>query len=60
MAEYGNAVKSFTLIPSAGGVFEVEADGDVIFSKKETGRHTSSGEVLTMLRERYGAAPSPS
>lgn len=27
------------LIPGSGGVFEVEVDGERIYSKKETGRH---------------------
>ncbi len=27
------------LIPSKGGVFEVIVDGDLIFSKKDLGRH---------------------
>lgn len=27
------------LIPARGGVFEVTIDGDLVYSKKETGRH---------------------
>jgi|FLYL01.1.fsa_nt_gi selenoprotein W-related protein len=27
------------LVPGSGGVFEVEVDGRLVFSKKETGRH---------------------
>jgi selenoprotein W-related protein len=60
LAEYGQAVASLTLVPSSGGVFEVEADGDLVFSKKELGRHTTSGEVLSMLAERYGAGAQTS
>lgn len=33
------------LIPGSGGVFEVEQDGKLIFSKKELGRFPEEGEV---------------
>jgi selenoprotein W-related protein len=50
LAGYPDAIESLTLVPSAGGVFEVEADGDLVFSKKETGRHTSPEEVTKLLK----------
>lgn len=28
-----------SLVPSKGGVFEVDVDGRPVYSKKETGRH---------------------
>jgi len=34
---------------SAGGVFEVEVDGNLIFSKKQSGRFPKEGEVLDIL-----------
>ena len=33
------------LIESGGGVFEVEKDGELIYSKKRTGRHAEWEEV---------------
>jgi selenoprotein W-related protein len=33
------------LIPSSGGVFEVTADGRLVFSKKALGRFPEPGEV---------------
>jgi len=42
------------LIKSSGGVFEVTCDGELIFSKRQLGRHAQVGEVLTLLRERSG------
>jgi selenoprotein W-related protein len=33
------------LIPSSGGVFEVALDGELIYSKKRTGRHAEWEEV---------------
>lgn len=39
-------------MPSSGGVFEVEVDGDLVFSKKASGRHAEPGEVLAAFAER--------
>jgi len=30
-------------------VFEVKVDGDVVFSKKNAGRHAEPGEVLRLI-----------
>lgn len=38
------------LIESSGGVFEVEKDGTLIYSKKQTGRHAEWEEVRDRLR----------
>ncbi|RME71148.1 MAG: SelT/SelW/SelH family protein [Planctomycetota bacterium] len=39
------AVSSLTLIPSGGGVFEVEVDGKLVFSKKAVGRFPDWSEI---------------
>jgi selT/selW/selH-like putative selenoprotein len=38
------------LIPSSGGVFEVQVDGRTVFSKKASRRHAEPGEVLQLIR----------
>jgi selenoprotein W-related protein len=40
------------LVPSGGGVFDVEADGELLFSKKQVGRHAEKGEVVEAVRAR--------
>jgi selenoprotein W-related protein len=45
------------LIPSSGGVFEVKADGELIFSKKALRRHAQPGEVVGLIRDRAGGGP---
>ena len=40
------------LIEASGGLFEVTVDGELVFSKKELGRHAEPGEVLGLIRER--------
>lgn len=37
------------LIPSSGGVFDVVADGRLVFSKKKAGRHAQPGEIVVAV-----------
>jgi selenoprotein W-related protein len=46
--EYPDA--ELRLVPSSGGVFEVNVDGNLVFSKKALRRHPQPGEVLQLLR----------
>lgn len=45
-------VRSFNLIPSAGGKFELKVNGDLLYSKKATGRHAQEGECKTLITEK--------
>ncbi|OQY20443.1 MAG: hypothetical protein B6I34_08670 [Anaerolineaceae bacterium 4572_32.1] len=47
---FESSIKSITLIPGGGGVFEVTVDGDLVFSKKALGRHAEIGEVLSSFQ----------
>jgi selenoprotein W-related protein len=38
------------LIESSGGVFEVKKDGQLLFSKKKTGRFPDPQEILAQLQ----------
>jgi selenoprotein W-related protein len=38
LTTYKQQIKSLTLIPSAGGCFELSIDGDLIYSKLKTGQ----------------------
>ena len=40
------------LVKSSGGVFEVEYEDDLIFSKKQIGRFPDPGEVLNLIRKK--------
>jgi selenoprotein W-related protein len=40
------------LIKSRGGVFEVEVDGDLVFSKKEEFRFPEKSEIISLLKSR--------
>lgn len=50
LEEFEHKIQEFTLIPSRGGVFEVIVDGELVYSKKETGRHTDYQEVGPAVR----------
>ena len=43
------------LIKGDNGVFDVDADGDRLFSKHETGRFPEDDEVVALLRARDDA-----
>ncbi len=42
------------LIEGAGGIFDVKLDGQMVFSKHETGRFPEHDEVLEALAARAG------
>jgi selT/selW/selH-like putative selenoprotein len=39
------------LIEGSNGIFEVKADGRIVFSKARVGRFPNPGEVVAALRE---------
>jgi ascorbate-specific PTS system EIIC-type component UlaA len=38
------------LIPGSGGIFDVTADGKLVFSKNALGRHAKPGEIVDLLK----------
>jgi len=42
------------LIQSSGGLFEVMADGQLVFSKKALRRHAAPGEVVQAIERLRG------
>ena len=49
--EHKNLIDEITLIPSSGGVFEVDFEGKNIFSKKYMDRHPEEDEVEDLIRK---------
>jgi selenoprotein W-related protein len=54
LGEFEHQIETVTIIPSRGGVFEVTADDELIYSKKATGRHAEYDEVAGPLRDALG------
>lgn len=49
---YQHVIADLTFITGSKGVFDVIVDGEVLYSKKDTGRHAEPGEVLELFRDR--------
>ncbi len=54
LSNYQHVITELTLVPASGGVFEVDVDGESIFSKKNLGRHALPGEVLELFTDLVG------
>jgi predicted Rdx family selenoprotein len=59
LSAYQHVIDTLTLDTGSKGVFDVEVDGELLFSKHATGRHAEPGEVLELFRDRYGAGVTP-
>ncbi len=49
---YKDIIADIELIPGDGGAFEIVINGDLIYSKLETGRHADPPEILELF-EKY-------
>jgi selenoprotein W-related protein len=49
--EFEVRLEEIRLLPSDGGRFEVEVDGQLVYSKLQTGRHAEQGEVVRLVSE---------
>lgn len=59
LSTYQHVIESLTVVTGSKGIFDVEVDGELIYSKHATGRHAASGEVLDLFRERYASDVIP-
>ncbi len=48
-------IEAVELVSSSKGRFEVDLDGERIFSKAALRRHAQRGEIVALVRERIGA-----
>ncbi|WFA10464.1 Rdx family protein [Tissierella sp. Yu-01] len=49
--EHKNDIEELTIVPSSGGVFEIQVNDNILFSKKELGRFPEDGEAERLIRE---------
>ncbi len=59
MRNYHHVIERFTFITGSKGVFLFTVDGQVLFSKKDLGRHAEPGEVLALFRQHIGPDIEP-
>ena len=50
-AELERQIEEFTLVPSDGGRFEFSANGKLLYSKLQTGRHVEPGQMKQLLKQ---------
>jgi selenoprotein W-related protein len=58
LGKFEHYIDSITVIPSRGGVFEVMVGDELVFSKKELGRHATIEEVLDSVDAIVGPVPN--
>jgi len=54
LSNYQNVITDLHLVMGDTGVFDVTVDGNLIYSKAETGRHAEDGEVLALFADLMG------
>ena len=56
MAGWGPILRELVLVPGSGGVYDLEVDGEVVYSKHAVGRkgYPEDDEVLPALRAAIG------
>jgi selenoprotein W-related protein len=55
LANYQHVIDELTLVTGTNGVFDVEVDGELLYSKHSTGRHAEPGEVLALYTAQLGS-----
>jgi selenoprotein W-related protein len=48
---YQHVIDELTVVPGGTGIFDVEVDGTLLYSKHAEGRHAEPGEVLARFRD---------
>jgi selenoprotein W-related protein len=52
LGTYKQQIRDLKLIPSSGGCFELTADGELLYSKLETGKFPDEGKVVEAVGAR--------
>jgi selenoprotein W-related protein len=52
ISTFGNRIARLSLLPSSGGRYEVTIDGELVYSKKATGKHTTNEAIIEEIRRR--------
>ena len=55
LTNYQHVITGLRLVTGDKGVFDVAVDGDLIYSKTQTGRHAEPGEVLELFTDLMGS-----
>ncbi len=50
LSNYQHVIAELRLVTGEKGIFDVTVDGELVYSKHQTGRHANAGEVLEIFR----------
>lgn len=53
LRQFEAQIQAITLVPSDSGKFEVSVNGNTIFSKLKTGRHTDPDEIIATVKQQF-------
>lgn len=54
LSEFKQQINGFTLVPSGGGCFELSLNGELVYSKLETGEFPDEARMVAQLGKRLG------
>jgi len=54
LPKYKRAIKSYKMIPSSGGCFELTVGGTLLYSKKKTGEFPNEAELVAAVGKALG------
>ena len=54
LSNYQHVISELHLVMGSKGVYDVKVDGDLLYSKHETGRHAEPGEILELFTDLVG------
>jgi predicted Rdx family selenoprotein len=49
LSNYQHVIESLTVTAGSQGIFDIAVDGELIYSKDQTGRHARPGEILELF-----------
>ena len=55
LSDYQHVIEEIRLVTGDDSAFEGVVDGNLVYSKHDTGRHAEPGEVLEIFRHLVGA-----
>ena len=59
LSKYQHVIDTLTLHTGSKGIFDVEVDGELLYSEHATGRHAEPGEILELFRQHYAQDITP-
>jgi selenoprotein W-related protein len=59
LSNYQHIIKEFTFITGTKGAFEFKVNDELLYSKKQIGRHAEPGEVLELFKDLIGPGVEP-